>query len=265
MNRSLQFRLGFVAGFVLFQCAAPVKAQESAARSRAVSSLLSLGVQIKVDDKVVGKPAIEARIALGISDDRCEKDFAPIRLLSTLRRIEVTGFSVSDDFVEHLIALENLEALDLVLTSVTDKGVARLSTLKKLRELRICHCSNVTDKGITTLGKLANLELLWIKENPKVTGTGLTGLRELTKLRSLDLDWSRITDEGVKALGGHPSLESLALNGCPITDQSLSYLPKIPKLRDVAFASTGVTDAGVRAFRERHPSIGVYDGGTPDE
>jgi hypothetical protein len=80
-------------------------------------------------------------------------------------------------------------------------------------------------------------------------------------LRELSLEWSGITDDGLKAIGPLPALETLSLIGCTeITDQSLEYCKAFPKLREVSVNATNITEAAVRAFKKAKPAVEIRHG-----
>ena len=194
-----------------------LNAGDDADATRTLEALRSLGVRFTVDDKVPEKPPIGARLVTsGEGADRT-REFAPIRKLNSLKGIELHGFGVNDRLVDYLTELSNLESIDLVHTYVTDSGIQRLSNLRKLRRLRLCLNYDITDRGIRYLGRLTNLEELHISYSPKLTGAGLIGLRRLKKLRDLDLEWSNITDDGVRALC------SASRDGKPVIDRMSHY------------------------------------------
>jgi hypothetical protein len=233
--------------------------------TQAIRILRSLHVDIKTDDKTPGKPAIEARLSYDSWSVHAPEKFAPLQTLRSLKKIKLQGLRIDDDFLEYLADLPNLESIHLVQSFVHDKGIQHLSRLKNLRELNLSFNTYITDRGIRYLGRLTNLEELRISYSPKLTGAGLAGLRRLRKLRNLDLEWSNITDDGVRALAAHPGMESLSLIGCPITDQSLEYCKSMTNLRDVAVYDTEVTAAGVRSFRKARPAVKVYGEGRSAE
>jgi hypothetical protein len=234
--------------------------EEDKYESKSVGALRSLGAHITFDNKLAGNRAIEVSWGhSGEGPDRT-KEFAPIQRLKFLKSIDLHGFGVNDRLLDYLTGLTNLESVELVHTFVTDSGLERLSSLKKLRTLRLCVNYDITDRGIRCLGRLTTLEELAIRESPKITGTGLKNLDRMANLRDLDLGWSNITDDGVKALGSQPALESLVLHGTHITDRSLDYIKAMPKLREVVVEDTEITPQGVRAYQKTRPEVAISFG-----
>ena len=62
---------------------------------------------------------------------------ASLRGLTRLRRLTLCSTSVTDEGMEHVAAIANLEELDVHYTRVTEAGLARLTTLARLRRVLV--------------------------------------------------------------------------------------------------------------------------------
>jgi hypothetical protein len=231
---------------------------EQVEQLKAIASLRAIGVAVKIDEESPNKCAIEATIECWGSETNRNKNYAPLQTLKSLKRLKLAGLQVGDEVVRLVKDLSELESISLLQTSITDKGLAHLTKLPKLRELCIGVCSEISDDGFKHIGKMKKLEILWINNSSsKVTGSNIGALQGATKLHDLDLTGTTVTDKGVEALANHPSLRSLGLNGCDVTDGCLKYLEKMPKLRQVGITGDEAMKAGVKSFRLRHPEIEI--------
>ena len=131
----------------------------------------------------------------------------------------------ANDQLKYLAPLKNLERLSFSLHflptyNVNDTGIARLSTLAQLRDLSLAQ-SRV--------------------EKPS--------LRPFLHLRSLDLNDSMFTDDGMKTLEGSRELKRLYLRNTPVTDKGLKCLSELTQLEELNLYGTKVTNEGLVSLR----------------
>jgi hypothetical protein len=87
------------------------------------------------------------------------------------------------------------------------------------------------DKGLDRLRKLTKLETLLIG-GTKVTDAGLVHLKPFTRLRKLSLFQTQVSDQGIAQLKLMGSLEVLLIGGSKITPLGAEELQKaLPKVR----------------------------------
>ncbi|MEE8451785.1 MAG: hypothetical protein V3R99_07710, partial [Thermoguttaceae bacterium] len=91
---------------------------------------------------------------------------------------------ITDNGMEHLGNLKNLEMLSLNGTSVSDAGLRHLSGMRKLRVLWLGRCR---PNGIV--------------EGTDITDLGLEQLKPLSKLEVLSVGGTEVTEAGEKDLG----------------------------------------------------------------
>jgi hypothetical protein len=184
----------------------------------------------------------------------------------------------TDEDLEYLTALPELESLDLYETDVTDRGLLHLAGLKSLRSLDLGRCdirsldalagmtaldtldlgylsgggweSPLTDAGTRALATLTGLRVLRLSA-ANITDVTLRRLRGLRGLRVLDLNnVLRITDNGMAALAGLTALERLhASFGRAITDEGLRHIGRLTKLVVLNLRSQPVSNAGLAYLR----------------
>lgn len=124
-------------------------------------------------------------------------------------------------------------------TRISDFGVAKLATLKKLRHLNLS-------------GSL-------------VTGAALKTLATLPHLQRLSL-WnaSGIADSSAAAFESLQTVTSLDLSNTAIGDPTLAALAKLPNLQRLYVSDTAVTADGIAAFAKQRPSTVVSWGVRPE-
>jgi hypothetical protein len=106
---------------------------------------------------------------------------------------------------------------------VTDDDLPQLEGLED-QLLRInCSHTEITDRGLALISRLPRLEQLRLA-SPRISDAGLTSLAELKELRFLHLIDMPITDAGLDHLHGLSNLESLYLDGTSVTDAGIERL-----------------------------------------
>jgi Leucine-rich repeat (LRR) protein len=91
------------------------------------------------------------------------------------------------------------------------------------------------------LSKLETLSL----EDTAVTDAGLAHLAALTNLTSVSLGNSRVTDLGLAHFNGLTKLAALRLNDTQVTDAGLAQLEGLTRLNRLELSNSRVTDAGL--------------------
>lgn len=148
--------------------------------------------------------------------------------LSELTSLNLSGCAVAE--IDALIGLQKLETLDLSNNTVSD--LTALSALLALREL------NLTNNPITSLSNLKNCTELETLYAGQCAITRIAGLADHTKLKTLVLPGNKITD--ISALAGCTAIETLDLSGNSISD--ISVVSGFKKLVDLNVSSNQITD-----------------------
>ena len=123
-------------------------------------------------------------------------------------------------------------------TRVTDLGLTKLVSLKKLRYLDVSGAS-ITVNGVKTLATFRDLRRLSLWNVKGIDDAVASSLEILTNLTSLDL------------------------SNTPVGDETLGRLARLPNLRRLYVSETKVTAKAVTAFRMEHPAIMVSWGTRP--
>jgi len=104
---------------------------------------------------------------------------------------------------------------------------------------------NVTDTDLEPLAAFPDLEFLEFRFTG-VTGPGLVHLRGLSRLHTLILDTTPVTDAGLACLEDLKELVNLELPYCKqVTDTGVAYLKGLTRLRGLKLCDTQVTDTGL--------------------
>jgi hypothetical protein len=119
--------------------------------------------------------------------------------------------------------LPELEVLRLSGNPITGQGLEHLDRFPRLKQLDVLSC-RVTDEGVWHLSLAApQLERLDLGMTD-ISNAGLRHLERLEKLRELDLFGTAINDEAVPALTRMRSLRSIDLNYSNFTDEGVQEL-----------------------------------------
>jgi hypothetical protein len=134
-----------------------------------------------------------------------------------------------------------VETLDLALSEVTDRELARLAHLKNLRFLETASTA-VTFAGVKRL--IVELQGRDIREAMRAYGWTTRPGQSLT--HTLFCDQDRVKDADLVEIGQFLSLEVLLLNSTHITDAGIKHLDKLSRLRSLHLHTPHVTDDGLR-------------------
>lgn len=151
-----------------------------------------------------------------------------IKHLSGLRVLELEDNDITDDGVNNLSSLSNLEVLNLGHTMISSLSLPVIARLNKLTQLELDGIS-LGENAIKDLSKLNGLKALYMRScNLKATSTKYLG--SMKGLAVLRLAGNKIGDEGVKNMPALAELKELNLNETGITDQSLEKIASYQSL-----------------------------------
>lgn len=173
-------------------------------------------------------------------------DLQPLAQLKALRKLGLSDcFGLSDQRIEPLSKLVDLEELDLENSNVSE---AAFTTVRALVSLKVLSVGPISDVGLQAIGPLTSLQQLNL--GYAVSDRGMQALARLTGLQTVDLSQGqKVTDEGLRALDSLTSLHTVNLSGLPITNASLKTLAKIVSLTSVDLSQCKhITAVGVRTM-----------------
>src|SRR5262249_8539638 len=119
------------------------------------------------------------------------------------------------------------------------KGLASATALETLAlSLPVQTDIPLEDEAIASIAPLTELRELRLAQT-KVKGRTLAPLRNL---RLLELDHTRLDDEGMAAIAGMRSLRKLYAHDTLVTDQGLKHLAGLRELVELDLYGTRITD-----------------------
>jgi len=160
--------------------------------------------------------------------------------LAELEELDLHKNPITNDGLTHLKSMRSLKELNLSGTQVTEGGLVHLKEIKSLESLTGL---SVSDKGLADLSELSKLRCLRI--GGTITDAGLRHLAELQSLEELELRGGGITDAGMSHIAKLTNLRDLKFYGCPITDEGLAKLRTLKSLRKLLLRVTNITISGL--------------------
>uniref|UniRef100_A0A2N9J5G7 F-box/LRR-repeat protein 15-like leucin rich repeat domain-containing protein n=1 Tax=Fagus sylvatica TaxID=28930 RepID=A0A2N9J5G7_FAGSY len=161
-----------------------------------------------------------------------------------------------------------LEVLDVSYCWVYgDREAWAISSVGKLRELRMDKCLGVTDVGLAKIavgcgGRLERLSLKWCME---ISDLGVDLLcKKCLELKELDVSYLKITSESLRSIASLPKLEVLLMAGCPfVDDYGLQFLENgCPSLQVIDVSRCGcVSSSGLISVIRGHSSLAMLNAG----
>ncbi len=158
--------------------------------------------------------------------------------------VDLASAWISDDDLELIARLENVERIDLSYTWISDRGMERLEPLRNVRELSLYYCDYITDGGVIPLKGWSKLESLNL-EGADVTSRSFEHIANLESLRVLHVGHSRVEDEGFENLAPLVELEEIGFGGNKMSGRALPLLKMLPSLRRVTIGGLQRTDSGL--------------------
>jgi hypothetical protein len=201
-----------------------------------------------------------------------DADFKALGRLAHLKTLSTSGEALNDRTLSYLTGLVALEDLSTNLAQFTDEGLAQLTLLTNLKQIKFFHTSlrrkDFTGRGFAQFAKLKNLRRLTVAgcpfndEGMAAVGTlaqlenfrtwhtyqtqaGNAHLKSLTNLKSLHLgqrlrqygtgarNAQSLTDETLDIVSQLTSLEMLTLSEQNFSVAALTKLQALPHLKQL--------------------------------
>ena len=185
-----------------------------------------------------------------LSEFRCYSctigDGSGLRHFTALAQLRSVDFNrlPPEAHVDALGALTNLRRLQLRSASgVQDQGLAWLSELKQLEELRLPY-TPISAETLQAAARLPQLTALFLQENGnrlELSGAHLEILASMPALETLSITGSNLDDEGLETIAGIKSLRELSLSGSLVTGSSVGSLSKAPLLTSLLINSPALS------------------------
>ena len=187
-----------------------------------------------------------------------------LKLLPKLNRLGLQGIqrrnggacwtaTITDLDLDSIALLSNLEELDLGF----GLGLGRNGKPAGERNCRLTGGVQITDRGVAKLVKLEKLRRLDLS-GAKLTSAGLAVLQKLPRLERLSL-WNcrGLDDTAADALAAVPTLTNLDLSDTVLSDVAIAKLKALPRLRHLYLTGTNVTAAAAQTFHQEKPDCFV--------
>ncbi len=82
-------------------------------------------------------------------------------------------------------------------------------------------------------------------------------VRGISSLRTVDLDYTNISDVGIEHVCCLQNLEYLDINGTDVSDASIPNLTRLTELKELSVRGTKITDAGIAELKMALPQLTV--------
>lgn len=174
-----------------------------------------------------------------------DKGIAALAGHPKLSELVLDASKITDASMAVLAGMPALTSLDISSTKVTGAGLQALSASKSLSRLVMKGCSDVKPEGLAALAKLPSLRELVLDVNK--SGDGIANLAG-TRLETLSLMSTGLTDAGAAHLAGIKGLRTLRVWNNAITDAAMPHIGKLADLETLYIDRTLVTDVGIKAL-----------------
>lgn len=211
------------------------------------------------------------------------KDFTALRVL------EFIDTGITDNTIEELSGLENLETLRIIATTkeqhrINGTGLVGLRRMTKLRELDlsgatitnlgIAHLervqslevvniagTRVSDRGLYVMRRLPKLRTLHVSLSPtqgtNATGPGLVNLGDLEAIKEISLVGIELTKSSYDTFDRFPVIERMNLEGCSVSDAWVPRLAALKTLKYLNLKNNPISEAGLKALQNALPACEI--------
>jgi predicted Ser/Thr protein kinase len=173
------------------------------------------------------------------------------------------GLTNADAEAEHIATLGSLLGLTLGKTTLTAKGMERLTALKRLEGISFWHIPTLTAEVLSYISKFEQLSGFMINGSP-VTDSGLAELAKAKGLQDLILEWCTgpFTGAGLKHLASMPLLRHLKLDAAQLDASSIESLKLLTNLRVLEVRQTQLVAGNIVELHKALPKCAIFwDGG----
>lgn len=173
---------------------------------------------------------------------------------TTLKNLTISFSKCDNEGFKYLTKLKNLEHLYIQSKNVDDKTAEYISKLVSLKSLFIMGPSQLTDKGLAKLTSLKNLEGLSIS-GTKVSGEGLKLLKMFPKLMVLHLENLNLEDRDIDVISRLKILTVTLSNNQKITSSGFDKLGNLKRLLGLIVANTQFNDKNLNLIFKLKPIV----------
>ena len=164
-----------------------------------------------------------------------EKGTPHLARLRSLKRLRMNRTGIPDMSMQDIVALLDLEALEVADNSAYrfgEIGLLHVDGLRKLKHLDVSRNVMVTDDVLKSAAAIPGLEVLRAVDCKNVGDAGVAALAGAKALREADLSGTNVSAKGLASLAASKTLAKLRVAGCArLTPADLekarALLPKV--------------------------------------
>lgn len=180
-----------------------------------------------------GLTALTLRLPVG------DSNITALSEMKGLTHLALDTSGVTEIGVKALAGLPKLTDLWLFGKDLPVSAVVALKTLPALDHLRL-NVGPITEEGMKAIGSMTKLEVLVVSRLTPGADKATQHVAKLTKLRSLDMTASDLTDAGLKQLEGLTNLTELKIGFTKTTPAGQAAFKKaVPNAKIITSATTG--------------------------
>ena len=210
---------------------------------------------MKLNEIFVTGERAEVRLATRVSADATaegvhigdarlsDKALHCLRGHANIKHVTITHSLYSDDLLEPLEDMPQIQGLMLNTGSLSDNFVGHLKSLRHLTSLDLTGQKNLTAKMLDCLP--LSLEDLNLRLDSGIESSKFSLLSRYSHLRNLDLSATHISDAGLRVLKKLPKLQQIELCNTAITDDGVEELLKLPNLKTVELTGSRISSEGL--------------------
>ncbi len=191
---------------------------------------------------ISGFPFVK-RLTLGAPSPSAA-DLSKLRRIRCLENLSAVDLRFGDDAVKEIGTFQSLKQLQLRNCNISDNGVENISHLDQLEWLDLGENPSISDAGVQAIPKLTKLNVLSLQKC-SLTFHRQTNFQNLRRLQHLTLSDTNLDDEGAKNLADLRTLIGLGLSNTRVTSQSLETIERLPSLELLWLDGTHVSNSGL--------------------
>jgi serine/threonine protein kinase len=200
---------------------------------------------------------------MSVPDNVIKTGASNLRGIRSIQSLRWFGLQNADEEVEHLASLDSLLSLWLGYTTLTAKGMERLTALKRLESISLWHIPSLTTEALSYIPKFKQLSSVGLNGCP-LTESGLAELAKAKDLQDLTLEYcgGPFTGADLEPLASLPMLRHVTLLGIQLDASSVGLLKRLTYLRFLDVRQTQLNAADIAELHKALPKCAIFwDGG----
>jgi serine/threonine protein kinase len=249
---------------VIFHGAIPPTEAERSAFQWALDQKAFITGNINWGESIKVVPATVFSVGLlSLPEDVVKTGASHLRGIRCVHSLSWFGLNNADEEAEHIAKLDSLLGLSLGRTTLTAKGMERLTALKRLESLGLWQMPALPTEALSYISKFEQLGGIMINGSP-VTDSGLAELAKAKGMQYLTVEYGAgpFTSAGLDHLASLPLLKYLKLDGAPLDASSVGSLKRLTSLRILEVRQTGLGAHDIAELHNTLPKCAInWDGG----